>query len=157
MKELHGRASATTAATRERCLALLRAVERYPGWYPDVVRSVEPADDPRRAGETCLSAILHFSYGPIAADLDLLLEVLDAPAGGVRLGRVPYSAGDRERFTVDWLLAERPGGAETNITLELNATLDVPRLLPIPLGTIGNTMATGFLAAAVGTLAQSGR
>jgi hypothetical protein len=157
VKELHGRASTTTAAPRERCRELLSAAERYPDWYPEVVRSVQPADDPRRAGEQCLSAILRFSYGPIARDLDLLLEVVDAPAGGVRLDRVPYSAQDRERFTVDWLLGEHPGGAETDLAVELEATLDVPRFLPIPLGTIGNIVAARFLAAAVSALAQPER
>jgi hypothetical protein len=157
VKDLHGRASTTAAAPRDRCFELLRAAERYPDWYPEVVRSVRPADDPRRAGEQCLSAILRFSYGPIARDLDLLLEVVDGPAGGVRLDRVPYSAQDRERFTVDWLLAERPGGAETDMAVELNASLDVPRFLPIPLGTIGHIVATRFLAAAVRALAQSAR
>jgi hypothetical protein len=57
------------------------------------------------------------------------------------LTRIPHDAGDEERFEVAWAFAER------RIQLELNATLPVPRL--IPLGGIGNAVAEGFVAAAV--------
>src|ERR1022692_2749591 len=41
MKELRGTATALVPAPLTQCLALVEAVDRYPAWYPDVVRTVE--------------------------------------------------------------------------------------------------------------------
>jgi hypothetical protein len=38
MKELDGTAMAAVPAPVEECLAVLEAVDRYPAWYPEVVR-----------------------------------------------------------------------------------------------------------------------
>ena len=62
----------------------------------------------------------------------------------VRLTRTPHHAKDHERFEVVWRLEEH------RISLELNANLDVPRLVPV--GGIGESLAQGFVAAAIKAL-----
>ncbi len=152
VKELQGRASATAPASKHECLELLAAVERYPSWYPEVIRSVERLDPAEGDGPPRVGASLHFSYGPISHDLELQLEVVIDPASGVWLNRVPYDPGDRERFTVHWRLDERPGDTRTDIDLRLEANLDIPRFVPVPVGTIGDSFASRFLTAAVTAL-----
>lgn len=152
MKELHGRASGTAPASKQRCQDLLLAVERYPAWHPDVIRSVTPAEQPAHPHGQRVNATVHFSYGPISRDLELLLDVGLDPTGAVRLERVPYDENDDERFTVHWSLVEQTFGVHTDIELKLAARLDVPRFLPIPVHTIGDTFATGLLEAAIAEL-----
>jgi hypothetical protein len=70
----------------------------------------------------------------------------------VVLTRIPHDAGDREQFRVAWTLTAAPGGAErTEIGLALNATLSVPRL--VPLTGVGDSLAAGFVSAAARELA----
>jgi ribosome-associated toxin RatA of RatAB toxin-antitoxin module len=147
VKALHGTANASVAVPMEQCLALVAAVDRYPDWYPEVVRRVavvEVGDDglARRA-----QAALHVSHGPLVKDFDLLLAVHVEPSGTVALTRIAHGASDHEEFTVTWRLHEGDG---TRIELVLDASLSVPRL--VPLGGIGDTIAAGFVRAAVGAL-----
>ncbi len=152
MKELHGRASGTAPASKQRCQDLLLAAERYPEWHPEVIRSVTLAQQPARARGQRVNAVVHVSFGPVARDLELMLDVGLDLAGAVRLDRVPYDENDDERFTVHWALDEHADRAHTDIALEIAAQLDVPRFLPIPVHTIGDAFAGGFLAAAVAEL-----
>jgi ribosome-associated toxin RatA of RatAB toxin-antitoxin module len=150
MKELTGSATQTVAAPIERCFALVVAVEDYPRWHPDVVRSAEvverrPDGNPARA-----RAALHVGVGPLVKDFNLTLMVQLAPPASVVLTRVPHDASDQEQFRVAWTLAAVPGG-ETEISLALDATLSVPRL--VPLGGIGDSLADGFVSAAARELA----
>jgi hypothetical protein len=62
----------------------------------------------------------------------------------VRLARVPDDSRDGERFEVRWTLNEH------HVVLDLEASLDVPRFLPI--GGIGDSVAQGFVTAAVRAL-----
>jgi len=147
MKHLHGSAQATVGVPIEDCLALFAALEAYPSWYPDVVREVEVieyADDglPLRA-----ETKLHLSYGPVSRDLDLLLAVRVRRPGLVQLTHVPRGPSSSASFDATWRLQDHVG---TRLDLELDATMPVPRL--VPLRGVGNAFAAGFMRAAVGRL-----
>lgn len=143
MKQLHGTASAEVAQTIERCYAVLADIERYPSWYPEVVRAVEVLD--RGVDGTPLRAEtkLHLSHGPLVKDFDLLLALSLDPPLSVSLARVPHGAPDDEEFEVIWRLRK---GTETRIELELRASVAVPRWLPV--GDVADAFAAGFVAAA---------
>jgi ribosome-associated toxin RatA of RatAB toxin-antitoxin module len=147
MKDLHGTARTPVPASPERCIALFEAVEAYPSWYPDVVQEatvLEREDDgrPRR-----VQATLHVARGPITKDFHLVLAVVSDRRSEVKLTRVKQPGSGSEGFEATWHVTN-PGGTE--IGLNLVASLDVPRFLPV--GGIGDAMAEGFVAAAAGQL-----
>jgi hypothetical protein len=147
MKHLHGAAESTASLPIEECLAFLQALEGYPGWYADVVREVtvvESGDDglPLKA-----ETKLHLSYGPVSRDLDLLLAVQVRRPGLVQLTHVPRGPSGGASFDATWRL-ENDG--DTHLALELEATMPVPRL--VPLGGVGDAFAAGFMQAAVDEL-----
>jgi ribosome-associated toxin RatA of RatAB toxin-antitoxin module len=147
MKELRGSAMTPVAATPDQCLALLADLERYPSWYPEVVRRVQVVESrldglPARAQTT-----LHVAQGPLVRDFNLLLAV-DTTADAVSLTRIPHHPEDPEQFAVRWQV--RQSGDAVVIHLLLEANLSVPRL--VPLGGIGNSVAGGFVAAAARAL-----
>ena len=150
MKRLQGSAASTVAAPIEACFELLEAVDGYPTWYPEVVREVEVIErgDGGRASKA--RTTLHVSYGPLVRDFHLVLSVYAERPTIVRLTRIPHDPPDPERFEVSWRL--RDAGAETRVELELDANLSVPRLVPV--GAIGEAMASGFVAAAAKALAK---
>ncbi len=147
MKRLHGSADATAKASLQDCLSLISAVERYPQWHSDVVREVLllDGDEP----ETRAEVTLHVAHGPIVRDFDLLMAVTHESPASMTLTRIARTSDDREEFQVRWQL--RPlGPAQTELNLELDASLAVPRLLP--LGGIGDAFAASFVRAAVNAL-----
>jgi ribosome-associated toxin RatA of RatAB toxin-antitoxin module len=149
MKELRGTASASVDVPPEEALSLLEAVDAYPTWFPQVVKSVEVLERPDEGPPTRVRAKLHFSQGPIARDFDLVMAVTVERPTTVRLTRIPNEPGDAERFEVTWNLApDNP----TRISLALVANLDVPRFLPV--GGIGDSLAQGFVTAAVNRLSR---
>lgn len=150
MKQLHGSASASVAAPIEACFALVEAVDRYPLWYPDVVREAEVVERSDDGRPTATRATLHASVGPIVKDFQLLLAVKAQQFSAVQLTRIPHDASDPERFEVLWSLQP---GSETRIHLTLDASLSVPRLVPV--GGIGDSMAAGFVAAAAAALGNA--
>lgn len=148
MKQLHGAAEGSVAAPVSECLALLCALERYPDWHPELVRAVSVLDG--GANERTRAEVrLHVAHGPIVRDFDLLMELAVQAPSAVTLSRIPRTGDDREEFTVRWQLRQLDA-ARTELRLELNANLDVPRLLP--LGGVGDAFAVGFVRAAVGAL-----
>ncbi|HUJ35276.1 MAG TPA: SRPBCC family protein [Solirubrobacteraceae bacterium] len=147
MKALTGHSEATTQASREQCLSLLVAVDRYPSWHPDVVKSVDVLERDGQGQPTKAQTKLHVHYGPITHDFDLTMAVEVDPAGTVKLRRIPHHGRDGERFDVNWRV---DGGGPTRLLLDLAADLDVPRFLP--LGGIGDSMANGFVSAATKAL-----
>jgi len=148
VKELTGSASGTTPASPEACLALLAAVDRYPDWYPDVVKSVEVLERDDSGHPTKARTKLHVQYGPLMHDFDLTMSVsVDPQQRTVKLHRIPHEPSDSEKFAVDWGVA---GGSATRIRVDLAANLDVPRFLP--LGAVGDAMAGGFVSAATRAL-----
>jgi hypothetical protein len=144
VKDLSGSASATTAAALETCLALVESVEAYPSWYPEVVRSVDVLERDPDGAATKARADLHLSQGPLSRDFEVTMAVEAQRPTTVRLKRIPHHPGDDEQFEVLWTLAEG------RISVDLSASLPVPRFLPI--GGIGDAVARGFVDAAVRAL-----
>jgi hypothetical protein len=144
VKELSGSASADVAASTEQCMALLAAVERYPDWYPEVVQRVDVRDRDPAGQATRASTKLHVAAGPMTRDFDLLLNVQVQQPDVVRLVRIPHEPDDEERFEVTWRVRD---GTRRRLELALTAALPVPRFLPV--GGIGDSLAQGFVAAAV--------
>jgi ribosome-associated toxin RatA of RatAB toxin-antitoxin module len=143
MKALAGTGVATVGATPEACFALVAAVDGYPRWYPEVIRSAEvlerdPAGWPSRA-----RTLLHVSAVGLVRDFDLLMDEALEEEREVRLTRVADEPSDPERFEVVWRIA---AGPPTRLELELAANLGVPRL--VPLGGVGDRLAQGFVDAA---------
>ena len=147
MKELTGHAEATTTTSPDACLALLGAVDRYPDWHPDVVKSVDVLERDDQGQPTKARTKLHVQYGPITRDFDLTMAVEVDPAGAVSLSRIPHHGSDGEKFEVNWRVS---GAGPTQIRLDLAADLDVPRFLP--LGGVGDSIAEGFVSAATRAL-----
>src|SRR5207302_803113 len=139
MKELHGTASAAVASPIEECFELLVGIERYPVWYPEVVREATVLERDQEGRPAKARARLHVAAGPLVRNFDLLLAISTVQPTLVRLARIPHDAGDHEQFEVTWRLEDR---GDTRIQLALDANLSVPRLLPI--GGIGDSMADGF-------------
>ena len=152
MKRLHGSADATATAPMSECLSLISAVERYPQWHPDVVRDVALLDG-EEAG-TKAEVTLHVAHGPIVRDFDLLMVVTHETPSSMTLTRIARTVDDEEEFRVRWQLHPL-GPARTELSLELDASLAVPRLLP--LGGIGDAFAASFVRAAVNALAAGAR
>jgi hypothetical protein len=153
MKELHGAASATVAAPIERCFEFLGAVEDYPDWYPETVRSVEVVERDGEGRAVKARATLHVALGPLVRDFRLLLAVSRQPPGRIALTRIAHDRTDREEFEVSWRLregAQTSEGAQTEIGVTLDANLSVPRLLPV--GGLGEGVAQGFVSAAARAL-----
>ena len=145
MKELRGAASTLVPAPLDQCLALVEAVDGYPVWYPEVVRSVDVVERDASGLPSRAQTKLHLSVGPVTKDFDLLMAVTVEPAATVKLAKV----GGDAKFDVIWRLSE---GEQTRIELDLDASLDVPRFLP--LGDVGNSVAQGFISAASAELAR---
>jgi hypothetical protein len=131
----------------DECLAFLAALEAYPSWYPDVVREVEVVESGDDGLPLRAETKLHLSYGPVSRDLDLLLAVRVRRPGLVQLTHVPRGPSSGASFDATWRLEDRAG---THLELELDATMPVPRL--VPLGRVGDAFAAGFMQAAVGRL-----
>ena len=150
MKHLQGAAQAVVDVPIEEALAFLAALEAYPGWYPDVVREVKVVESGEDGLPSRAETKLHLSYGPVSRDLDLLLAVRVRRPGLVHLTHVSRGPSRGASFDATWRLEDRDG---TDLQLELDATMPVPRL--VPLGGVGDAFAAGFMKAAVGRL-QSG-
>jgi Polyketide cyclase / dehydrase and lipid transport len=147
VKELTGTAGASTPASREACLALLAAVDRYPAWNPNVVKAVDVLERDDGGQPTKVQAKLHVERGPMTRDFNLTMAVAVDPPEAVSLSRIPHHGADGERFDVNWSLS---GVGPTQIRLDLAANLDVPRFLP--LGGVGDSLAHDFVSAATKAL-----
>lgn len=143
MKELRGSAAGVAAAPVEECVRFLRAVDRYPTWYHEVVRQVDVLERDGDGNPARARALLHVAVGPLVKDFDLVLAVTLADPRTVTLSRLPNDSGDQERFEVTWRLEP---GAATRMRLDIDAILSVPRLVPV--GGVGDRMAEGFVTAA---------
>ena len=149
MKELHARASIQVAASEAETLAFLRAVEDYPRWYPDGVRSVSVLEQDDEGAATQVRATLHIAQGPLVRDFGLTLSVTTPGPDTIALRRQRHGAGDQEQFDVTWRVI---GGASVRIELALDANLSVPRFLPV--GGVAEGLAQGFVGAAATALAR---
>jgi ribosome-associated toxin RatA of RatAB toxin-antitoxin module len=151
VKALQGAAAVEVAASPAECMALLQAIDRYPSWYPEVVRRVEVTERDGDGRPSKANATLHVVHGPLTRDFNLQLAVLSEPPGTVRLVRLSHGPSDQEQFDVTWRVTESP---RTRINVQLNADLSVPRFVPV--GGIGDDLAQGFVGAAARALEPSG-
>ena len=150
MKDLHGTASAAVGATMDRCIALFEAIDKYPSWHPDVVREVNVLD--RHDGHPSrVQTKLHLARGPLVKDFDLVMAVASDRTREVKLTKVRDNASGPELFDATWRVQD-VGSGGSRIQLELLASLDVPRFLPV--GGVGDAMAEGFVEAAARALAS---
>jgi hypothetical protein len=115
---------------------------------PQAVRSVDVVERDPEGHARRARARLHLSWGPVAKDFDLVLAIV-AELGTVRLTRVSVGS-STSRFNVVWHVQR---DQRTRLALELEATLDVPRLMPV--GGIGDAVARGFVSAAATALDPS--
>jgi hypothetical protein len=145
VKELHGTAGASVAAPVEECFALLEALDRYPSWYPEVVREAEVLDRDDVGHPTKARTTLHVAHGPLIKDFHLVLAIRIERPTMVKLTRIAHDPSDPEQFEVTWRIEHTVDA--TRISLALDANLSVPRL--VPLGSVGDAMAQGFVGAAL--------
>ena len=150
MKELHGAAETTVGATPEQCFELVAAVDRYPSWIPEAIREVEVLRDDSEGRPTRVRTAVHVSAGPAARDFELTMDVEFSEHDAVCLTRVPHEPDDPERFEVVWRIGARP---QTRLAIELSATLEVPRFVPV--GGVGDRLAQEFIEAAKRELDRS--
>jgi hypothetical protein len=143
VKQLHGDATADVGASTEECLAALAAVDQYPVWYPDVVQEVDVLARGEDGLPSRAQVNLHVSVGPVRQDFKLLMDVFVVPPDRVTLTRVLSDSSDEHAFDVAWTIEDL--GERRRIGLALDASLEVPRFLP--LGTIGDDLAGGFVSA----------
>lgn len=143
MKALGGTAASAVAATPRACFDLAAAVDRYPSWYPEVIRAAEVLERDAAGRPSRARATVHVAVAPFARDFELVMDVALEEGREVRLTRVANEPSDPERFGVTWRIAAHPA---TQLALALEANLDVPRLLP--LGGVGDRLAQGFVDAA---------
>jgi hypothetical protein len=143
VKELSASASATVRATPKACTDLLAAVDRYPAWFPEVIRQAEVVERAPDGTPVRARATVHLSLGPIARDFNLLLAVAIDPGARVTLKRVPHDPSDEERFELGWGVGVGP---PTRLQLDLEAYVDVPRFAPV--GALGDQLARAFVDAA---------
>jgi ribosome-associated toxin RatA of RatAB toxin-antitoxin module len=129
-------------APLEECFALVAAVDHYPEWCPDVVRSVDVLERRARGEPLRVRMMIHVARGTLVREFQLVLAIAAEPPRSVTLRRVTDHPTNQE-FTAIWLL--RPHGA-TRIALQLDAKLRVPAL--VPAGGIPDEIANGFVAAA---------
>jgi hypothetical protein len=143
MKELNGSAYSAVDATPEECIALLEAIGGYPDWHPDVVQEVEvlASNDGHPTRVRCK---LHVARGPLVKDFNLVMSVATDGRRQVKLTKVQDAHSGPEQFEVTWLVEDT---GPTLIRLDLSASLDVPRFLPV--GGVGDGLAEGFVGAAV--------
>jgi hypothetical protein len=147
MKELRGSATTTVNVPPEECISVLAAVDRYPIWYPDVIRDVEVLERDKAGVARRARTTVHLAFGPLANDYHFEISVEVKP-GGVVVARVPDAPSDPEQLEVRWRVRPRQLG------VEVIAALDVPRFLPV--GGAGDSVAQGFVEAARRVLEGSG-
>jgi ribosome-associated toxin RatA of RatAB toxin-antitoxin module len=139
MKDLQGSASTPVTASPEQCVTLLAAIDRYPTWYPDVIREVEVLERDSQGVPVRARTTVHLAIGPLSNDFRFIVAV-EARPDSVVLTRVPDSPSDPERLEVRWRVQPR------RLDVDVAARLDVPRFLPV--GGAGDSVAQGFADAA---------
>jgi hypothetical protein len=151
MKRLSGTASTAVEAPAARALDLVSAVDRYPDWDPEQVPAAEVLERDAAGRPTRARTTLHIALGPLTRDFRLELDVA-VGEDGVRLSRRAHGSGDRERFEVQWRVEDGP---PTRIAVTLEAELDIPRFLPVPVDQVSQSVAQGLVEAAKAELEGS--
>jgi hypothetical protein len=117
VRRLEGLAERRIDAPVERCMEVLRDVPSWPAWS-SAIRSISASKGP-----TLVEARL------LGFPLVFMAEV-SVGESEVTIRRIPHDDDDPERLELAIRLV--PDGHACRATAELTATLDAPRLLPIP-------------------------
>ncbi len=149
MRQLTATATGVAATSIERSYEHLLDVERYPQWYPDGAKRVEVLERDADGVAATVDAVLAAVAGPLRRDFPVRLAVERERPTRIALARVADDRGDHEALTIAWRL-RAVGEAETEITVELGAVLDLPPFLPID--PVAREVANGFLQAALRSL-----
>ena len=149
MKQLSATATGVAATPIERCYEHLLDVERYPQWYPDGAKKVEVLSRDGDGVASSVDAVLAAVAGPLRKEFPVRLAGEQTRPTRIALARVADDRGDHESLTIAWVLRAL-GDSETEITVELGASLDVPMFLPID--PVAREVANGFLQAALKSL-----
>jgi Polyketide cyclase / dehydrase and lipid transport len=138
-RRLAGSARATLPAPAEACFAVVRDVEAWPDWQQNVsrVEVLERGADGAPARVELELRVLAFHPSMRAA------VTLDPPTA-LALDRTPYGPGDDESLRLTITLAA--DGDACTARAEVEAALDVPRLVPLPQA-IGDRFAADILTA----------
>jgi hypothetical protein len=105
-------ASASVAASPDRCLERLADGEAYPSWA-SLIRRAELVGERVRLEAELLGV-------PFVMDCALEVE----PAGRTVLRRLPYGEDDDERYEASWTVT--PEGTGSHVELRVVAALDAP-------------------------------
>jgi hypothetical protein len=150
MRDLKGSAQGEAAAAIDVCFARLAEIDAYPSWYPTGVKEAQPLEHGPGGEVTKVKATLAVTQGPIQRDFTLHLAVRLEHPHLVELRRLPRSSDDKDQMVITWRLREL-AAETTHVAIDLAASLDIPRFLPI--GSLADGIANGFLAAALAALA----
>jgi hypothetical protein len=142
MRDLRVDASAPVTASPEACTQLLAAIDRYPSWYPRLIREAEVLERNADGEPTLARATVHLALGPVVHDIHLVLVVSVERGRRVTVTEVPHEEHE-ERFELAWSVG---AGPPTSLHLELYAHVDVPRFVPV--SALGAQLAQGFVDAA---------
>ena len=149
MKQLSATATGVAATAIERCYEHLLDVDSYPRWYPDGAKKVLVLSRDADGAAVEVDAVLAAVAGPLRKEFPVRLAVEQSRPTRIALARVADDRGDHEALTIAWVLRAL-GDSETEVTVELGASLDVPPFLPID--PVAREVANGFLQAALKSL-----
>lgn len=121
---------------------MLAAVNRYPCWYPRLIREAEVLERDAGGEPTLARATVHLALGPVVHDIHLVLAVAVERGQRVTMNQVPHREGE-ERFELGWRVEP---GSPASLHLELSARVDFPRFVPV--AALGGQLAQGFVDAA---------
>ena len=149
MKQLTATATGVAAKPIDHCYKHLLDVERYPQWYPDGAKRVEVLERDGAGVASKLDAVLAAVAGPLRKQFAVRLAVQRERPTRIALARVADDRGDHEALMIAWALRSL-SASQTEITVELDAVLDVPPFLPVD--SVARQVADGFLQAALRSL-----
>jgi hypothetical protein len=154
MREIAATAQGETPTPIERCFEQLADIEGYPSWYPSGVKRAEQLERGPGGELTKVQATLALNQGPIQRDFTLDFAVTLERPRLVELQRVPHlHSSSGTTMVIAWRLRELAAEL-TEVVVDFNAQLDIPRFLP--LGGIADSIAGGFLGAALESFAAGG-
>ena len=87
---------------------------------------------------------LAVTIGPFSKHLPFTLAVETDWPEQITLSRIPFDAADRETFVLRWTIAARE---RTEVALQLDGNLDVPRL--VPTAGVGDRLAASLVRHAI--------
>jgi len=151
VRDITATATGTAPVTIDAAYDRLRAVERYPDWYPDGAKRVDVLERDGEGRAVKVDAVLAAVAGPLRKNFDVRLLVETEEPTSIALVRIADGRGDHEALTISWKL--RPlGPEETELSVEMLAHLDIPPFLPID--PVAREAANGFLQAALAAVAS---